>query len=242
MRPSRLLLGALAASQVAYAYLPERRRPPATVGILGLLGATALAGAVESRGRRGAALVAIAGGIAWVTEVVGVRTGVPFGRYRYGRALGPGAAGVPFLVAVPWAAMARPAWAAAGHLTRRPVLRPATAAAALAAWDVFVDPRMVRDGYWTWERGGAYAGIPASNFAGWFVTALGIFTVWSAIDRGTHADNDALALYVWTWAGETYAHAAIWHDPVVAAAGGLAMGAIAVPATARRLLAARAGR
>ena len=46
------------------------------------------------------------------------------------------------------------------------------AAGALTAWDVFLDPRMVREGYWTWPGGGRYEGVPASNFAGWFVTGL----------------------------------------------------------------------
>ncbi len=48
-------------------------------------------------------------------------------------------------------------------------------------------------------------------------------------------DNDAaLALYVWTWLGELFANAALWQRPRVAVAGGLAMGAFAVPALWRR--------
>jgi putative membrane protein len=44
------------------------------------------------------------------------------------------------------------------------------------------------------------------------------------------ADDGALALYAWTWIGETFAHAAIWRRPVVALVGGAAMGVFAVPA------------
>ena len=118
------------------------------------------------------------------------------------------------------------------------------AAGALTAWDVFLDPRMARDGYWSWPGGGRYEGIPASNFAGWFVTSTAVFAVWSALDReqAGPTDDGALALYVWTWAGETFAHAAIWDKPVVAVAGGTAMGAIAVPAlVARRGMGAAEG-
>jgi len=43
-----------------------------------------------------------------------------------------------------------------------------------------------------------------------------------------------VALYVWTWAGETLANAVVWRRPLVAAAGGAAMGAVAVPALVRR--------
>ena len=42
--------------------------------------------------------------------------------------------------------------------------RVALAAGALTAWDVFLDPRMAREGYWSWPGGGRYEGIPASNF------------------------------------------------------------------------------
>ena len=113
----------------------------------------------------------------------------------------------------------------------------ALAAGALTAWDVFLDPRMAREGYWIWPDGGAYEGVPASNFLGWWVTGLGVFAVWSALDDAPAGpgDDGALALYAWTWAGETFANAALWRRPRVAAAGAAAMGAVAAPALWRRL-------
>lgn len=235
MRASRLLLGALVAAQVAYPRVPERRRPAATRGVVGLMLATSVADAAEARGpRRAAALDGAAAAIGFATEVAGVATGRPFGHYAYGPGLGPRMAGVPLLAAAAWTMMARPSWVVAGHLTRRPPARAVLAAAALAAWDVFLDPRMAREGYWTWERRGRYEGIPASNFAGWLATAAGVFALWSAIDgRDDHGDG-ALFLYAWTWAGETFANAVLWRRPRVAVAGGLAMGAFAVPALWRR--------
>ena len=96
---------------------------------------------------------------------------------------------------------------------------------------------MVRDGYWRWPGGGRYEGVPASNFAGWFLTSLGVFGAYAALDGepASPADDGALALYAWIWGGETFANAALWEAPVTAAAGGAAMGAFAVPALARRL-------
>ena len=90
------------------------------------------------------------------------------------------------------------------------------AAGALTAWDVFLDPRMAADGYWTWPHGGRYEGVPASNFIGWFVTGTGVFAVWAgwtgdAPER--ERDDGALALYVWTWAGETFANAVLFATP-----------------------------
>ncbi len=238
-RLARTLFGGLVAAQVGYAYVPEHRRVAATRAIVGLMLAASTAEAADARGaRRGGGLVALAGALGFAAELAGVATGRPFGHYTYGPALGPRWRGVPVLAAASWAMMARPAWVVGGLLARRRAARAALAGGALAAWDVFVDPRMVRDGYWTWPGGGRYEGVPASNFLGWAVTGTGVFAVWALLD----ADDDprrtgdgALALYVWTWAGETFANAAIWRRPRVAVAGATAMGAFAAPALRARL-------
>ena len=149
MRPSRPLLGALVAAQVAYPRVPEARRPAATRAIVGLTLVTSLAEGLEARGaRRTATLAGAAAGIGFGTELAGVATGRPFGHYDYGPGLGRRVGGVPLLAAAAWTMMARPSWVVAGHLSRRPAARAALAAAALTAWDVFLDPRMAREGYW----------------------------------------------------------------------------------------------
>ena len=248
MRASRVLLAGLAAAQVAYGRLPAPRPPRETRALVGLMLAASASEAAETRGVL--PLVA-AGGAGFAAELAGVATGRPFGRYAYTDRLGPRVAGVPVLAAAAWAMMARPAWVVAGHLTRprrgaapiaapansrRGAARIAAAAGALTAWDVFLDPRMAREGYWTWPSGGRYEGVPASNFAGWFATGLGVFALWSALEDAEPdaRDDGALALYAWTWLGETFANAVLWRRPPVAAAGGVAMGAFALPALWRR--------
>jgi uncharacterized membrane protein len=243
VRASRALLGALAAAQVAYGKLAPARRPAhqeaATRGIVGLMLATSLTEAVEARGRRrGAGPVAAAGAIGFAAELAGVSTGRPFGPYSYSGKLGPRVGGVPLLAAAAWALMARPAWVVSGLLSRRRALRVPLAAGALTAWDVFLDPRMAREGYWTWPGGGRYEGIPASNFAGWFATGALVFAAWAVLDPEPEppgGGDGALALYAWTWVGESFANAVLWRRPVTAAAGAAAMGAFAGPALARRL-------
>lgn len=238
------MFAALVGSQVAYSFLPERQLPTATRSIVMLMLATASAEAAASRGAcRGTLLVLGAGGTGFAVELAGVATGRPFGHYRYSDKLGPRVVGVPLLAGAAWAMMARPAWIVAGRIDGRPALRAVLAAGALTAWDVFLDPRMAREGYWSWPGGGRYEGIPASNFLGWFGTGLAIFAPWAAIDRSAAAprDDGALALYAWTWVGETVANAAVWRRPRVAVAGGLAMGLFAAPALARRLAPPRSG-
>lgn len=238
---SRVLFGALAGSQVGYAFLPEQRRVGATRGIVALMLAASATEAAAARGTgRGSALVAGAGALGFAAELVGVATGRPFGHYTYSDKLGPRARGVPLAAAAAWAMMARPSWVVAGLISRRRPVRVALAAGALTAWDVFLDPRMAREGYWSWPGGGRYEGIPATNFAGWLVTGAGVFAVWALLDgdddpaAGGNGDG-ALALYAWTWAGELFANLVIWRRPQVALAGGTAMGAFAVPALRARL-------
>ena len=237
MRLFRGLFAALIGAQVAYPFLPRRRLPAATRAIVLLMLSTSTAEAVAARGRRGGVLVASAGVLGFATELLGVRTGRPFGHYHYGPALGPKLGGVPLLAAAAWATMARPAWVVAGSIDMRPAARVPLAAAALTAWDVFLDPRMAADGYWTWPGGGRYEGIPASNFLGWLATGCGVFALWALAerDRPETDDDGALALYAWTWLGETIANAWFWRRTRVAVAGAACMGAFAVPALARRL-------
>ena len=236
---SHALFAALIGAQIAYPRVPADRLTAATRAIVGLMLATSAADAAASRGpRRAAVLLGSAGGIGFGAELAGVASGRPFGHYTYSGKLGPRIAGVPLLAAGAWAMMARPAWVVAGLVDRRPVARVPLAAGALTAWDVFLDPRMAREGYWSWPRGGRYEGIPASNFVGWLGTGAALFAVWSLVDPADDPAQDgdgALALYAWTWAGEAFANAVIWRRPRVALAGGLAMGAFAVPALIRRL-------
>jgi uncharacterized membrane protein len=232
---ARLLLGAVAAAQIAYPRVPPRRQAAATRAIVLLMLAASVADLAARRGaRRAAALAGSTAGVGFAAELCGVATGRPFGSYEYSGRLGPRLAGVPLLAAAAWTMMAFPAWSVAGLLARRRSLRAMVAAVALTAWDVFLDPRMVRNGYWRWPAGGRYEDVPARNFGGWLAVGGAIFAVWTALDRDGEPSDEALALYAWTWVGETVANVVFWRRPRVALAGGAAMGAFAVPAIAAR--------
>jgi putative membrane protein len=194
--------------------------------------------AQRARGARsGLSVLATGGAVGFGAELLGVATGRPFGRYSYSDQLGPRIAGVPVLAAAAWAIMARPAWVAAGWVSPRRAQRVTIAATALTAWDVYLDPRMAAEGYWSWPAGGRYEGIPATNFAGWWLTAATAFALASrrAPLPPDCGDDGALALYAWTWMGEAVANTLFWRRPVTAAAGAASMGAVALPALRARL-------
>lgn len=236
--PFHALFVALVGAQLGYPGVSERSQPQATRAVVGLMLATSFAEAARARSTpRAVALLGSAGAVGFAAELVGTATGRPFGRYRYSDRLGRRLGGVPLAAAAAWAMMARPAWTVGGLLSSRRLARVAASSAALCAWDVFLDPRMVRDGYWEWANGGRYEGVPASNYLGWLLTGTILFSAWSALDAETPAgkdDDGALALYLWTCAGETLANAVVWRRRRVALAGGVAMSALAVPAVIAR--------
>ncbi|MBJ7471114.1 MAG: carotenoid biosynthesis protein [Solirubrobacteraceae bacterium] len=255
VRPSHALGLSLAGAQIAYG-LDAPRPPWMTRAIVALYLTTSTVDAIEQRGARGAAVVAAAGGIGFGAELLGVHTGKPFGPYDYSGQLGPKVAGVPLMAGAAWALLARPS-RMTGRLAAGGRGRPAAvvaAAAGLTAWDVFLDPRMVREGYWNWPGGGRYEGIPATNYLGWLATGVAIFAAaelidpaddplapatGSAVDGPERGGDGALGLYAWTWIGEIIANVLLWKRPKVAVAGGLSMGLLAVPALLARW---RAGR
>jgi putative membrane protein len=136
--------------------------------------------------------------------------------------------------------MAWPAWLAAVHLGRR--LRIVVAAAGLAAWDLFLDPQMVAEGYWRWldpvPALPGVPGVPIGNYLGWLGFALLLMTGLAAATGETgrtplRADAPILALWLWTYASSVLAHAVFLGLPASAAWGGAVMGAVVLPLVVR---------
>jgi uncharacterized membrane protein len=222
--------GVAAGAMVATPLMPRggpARRLLATVVVAALATTTASRAAVRWGGARTAGAVAAVAGGTLLVEGVGSRTGLPFGRYAYTGALRPQLGGVPALVPLAWFAMALPAREAArAALGARATVagRIVGGAAALTAWDVFLDPQMVGEGYWRWQDRGAYRGIPATNFLGWFLTGLGVMTVLDVL-LPPEPVPDAVLVGEYAAMGvmETVGFGAFFGDRVVATAGGAAM-------------------
>ncbi|MFB4294907.1 carotenoid biosynthesis protein [Nonomuraea sp. ATR24] len=239
LRPARALgvvfLLAMAGVQVASGLdaRPERFTGP----IVGLLAACAVAFAAEAWGaRRAAAAFGAAALTGYAAEVVGLQTGFPFGAYSYSAVLWPQVGGVPVAVALAWGGMGLAAYAVAGAVAPGGGwARVCAGAGALTAWDLFLDPQMVRLGLWTWAQDGFYRGVPLSNFAGWLLVSALVMLVVGRVCGGSTHRRGLLVLYTVMAVMETVAFAAVFEPPdlLVAVAGGLTMGAFAAPAWRR---------
>jgi uncharacterized membrane protein len=230
-------LALLVLAQIAYPLTEGGARAALTVVTVLLGFGVSVGHALLTRGVRAAGtllLVTTVGGFA--VEALGVATGWPFGTYAYSGDLGPELAGVPLVIPLAWTWMAWPAWLAAVRLTRSAPARVALAGVGLAAWDVFLDPQMVAEGYWTWAGPSlALPGVPdvpLSNFAGWLAVAVAMMALLgpAAGPTARRIGDDApmYALYLWTYASSILAHAAFLGLPASAAWGALAMAPVAL--------------
>jgi putative membrane protein len=186
-----------------------------------------------------AATAAFALGLA--AEWTGTRTGIPFGAYRYTGLLRPAAGTVPLLVPLAWAAMGLPGYAVGATVARSRAGRIAVGAVALTAWDLFLDPQMIRNGFWRWAHPGPYQGVPLSNFAGWLLVSVLLMAVFDGLLRSksrqiTVNHPGLLTTYTVMAVMETVGFAVIFHHGrAIALAGALGMGIPAALAWACRI-------
>jgi uncharacterized membrane protein len=128
--------------------------------------------------------------VGFMSEVVGVHTGLLFGDYAYGASLGAKVWDVPLLIGLNWLMLVY----TTGHLvnlTRLHWLAKALLGALLMVLlDFFLEPVAVAFDFWSWQ-GGA---IPWSNYAGWLGVALllHVYFQWAPIYK-----HNQLAPYVY---------------------------------------------
>jgi putative membrane protein len=176
-------------------------------------------------------------GVGYGAELLGTRTGLPFGEYVYDDRLGPMVLGVPAVIPLAWAMMSYPALLAARRLVNGPLLTPVVGALALASWDLFLDPQMVGEGHWIWQDGGpelpGIAGIPAQNFVGWILVSLVLMLLIDRLPRrrtdGGEGDGVPALLYLWTYVSSILLNAVFEQRTGVAIWGAVAMGLVAIP-------------
>jgi bisanhydrobacterioruberin hydratase len=144
----------------------------------------------------------------YAIETVGVVTGFPYGPFYYGDALGQRALGlVPYLLPVSYAPLVIGAVAASwslGSNSQQRLLWVLRSALLLTLMDGVLDPGAAFLGFWIWPEGGAYYGVPPSNYAGWLLSGTLAAALLLATGRWQTAplpgllDSAVLALAFWT--------------------------------------------
>ena len=242
---SRLLLVSLVAAgvtvlaQILWALTSDGLRDATTiVGVLAFATASGFHAYVAFGRDFVIKFLAVALIATFVIEVLGVATSFPFGTYEYDlQRLGISVFGVPLLIPFAWFMMLYPCWLIARDLFKTKLLAIFTAALLMSTWDLYLDPQMVNEGYWTWFADGvATKEIPLSNFLGWFISTAIIFGILSFVLKPIPAqvsNTIPYALVFWVWLGSFLVNivpiSPFFNQPLVALSGFIGMGIVLIP-------------
>lgn len=113
--------------------------------------------------------------VSGVIEAVGATTGFPFGPYHYTETMGPRLGGLlPVAIPFAWWVVVVPLqlWWQARARGRMHYFVPLLVGTSAMLVDVALEPiATVLRGYWVWESGSFWYGVPLQNFLGWWLTA-----------------------------------------------------------------------
>lgn len=148
-------------------------------------------------------------------ENIGVATGIPFGRYYLTDLMGPKLFHVPILLGMAYLGMGYLSWTLAdvilggGQKTftgLRVITVPLLAGCVMLSWDLAMDPVWSTVMHaWIWLQGGAYFGVPLSNFAGWYITVYIFYQLFAVYLRHGSATPEPLPSGHWGFAVLFYA-------------------------------------
>lgn len=123
-----------------------------------------------------------------IFENLSILTGFPFGHYYFTDVMGPKLLHVPILLGLAYVGMGYLSWTLGRVILGsqqapvgwRVVALPLIASFIMVAWDLSMDPVWATILHsWIWLRGGAYFGVPISNFLGWYLTVYVIYQMFA---------------------------------------------------------------
>lgn len=112
--------------------------------------------------------------VSFWAEWLGVHTGLLFGNYGYGDALGIKFLEIPLVIGLNWVAVVAGACSISERIATRPWVRVLLAAALATGYDWIMEPVAVKLDYWSW----AGAAIPLFNYLCWAGFAAAFATLW----------------------------------------------------------------
>lgn len=110
----------------------------------------------------GTLLTILIGG--YLIEYIGVHTGLLFGNYEYGAALGPKINDIPLVIGVNWFCIVIASCSLLYSLRTHIVLKAILAGVLCTAMDFLIEPVAMKLDFWDWEGGI----IPIWNYVCWF--------------------------------------------------------------------------
>ena len=98
-------------------------------------------------------------------EVLGVKTGVIFGEYTYGKTLGFKLFEVPLTIGINWVVLSYLTRGVAARLSSSKILIVILASTLMVLLDLLIEPVAIALDFWQWQENV----IPTRNYIGWFL-------------------------------------------------------------------------
>jgi uncharacterized membrane protein len=165
-------------------------------------------GSVAYRGRGIAVFTCLCLGVGSAFESLSLRTGFPFGHYSFTNVMGPKLLQLPVMLALAYVGMGYISWIVGllilGYASKpisgsRTFSLPILASFIMVAWDLAMEPVWATiDRAWIWRDGGAYFGVPVSNFFGWYLTVFVFYQLFALFLRG-QPERPRSENRVWYW-------------------------------------------
>lgn len=148
--------------------------------------------------------------LSFAAEVIGTNLGYEFqGYYKYSDFLGIKILNVPILVILMWVGVIYISYQVSEHITDFrfkkdtpffprfwvSVWSAFLTALITLAWDLGLDPVAVNLGWWIWERGGEYFGVPIGNFIGWLIISFIVVFIFKLFFEREYLEKETAADY-----------------------------------------------
>lgn len=125
----------------------------------------------------------------YLVEVVGVKTGLIFGTYYYGKTLGFKLFSVPIIIGVNWLMLTYSSGVISRAMVSSPILASFIGSVIMVGLDVLIEPVAIALDFWKWSEGM----IPLKNYLGWFIIS---FLLQILFHKLKFDKNNILAKYV----------------------------------------------
>ena len=232
-----LTLGIAILLQISYPLLSGEALRVVTIStVYWGAGAMALHALLAFGARYAFTYLGIALSFGFLIELMGLKTGWPFGTYEYDPSLGPQLFDVPLVVPFAWAMIAHPILCAARRVAGNWVFL--YGGFGLMAYDLFLDPQMVTAGRWTWEVTGSHVPftpeVPLSNAFGWLLSGMALIAILHlALPRDRRKVSASFItidiFLIWTWFAGVVSNLFFFDRPGIAFIFGATFGAVLAP-------------
>ncbi len=104
----------------------------------------------------------------FIIEAIGVNTGLIFGKYDYGNALGLKLFGVPLIIGFNWALVILGTTGISSRISKNVLIISVFTSILAIIFDFFLEPVAILLNYWNWHGNS----IPLQNYLAWFLITL----------------------------------------------------------------------